>query len=153
MNFVTHIHTDKRRADETLKDRRSTDLFLKGLYLSFFENNDSINHALYHIDGDGTALKKRNVHQKSAISSSHFPAMRNYNKLAVDFSKLAQFDETRDSSSQNNNDDTKSTDKSVNNENLINPTLTFGAKAIQPTSTLKYHDNNNAQQSFLIQVY
>lgn len=132
-------------------------MFLKGLYLSFFEGTD-LNHANYRIDGDAGALRKRNVHHRSAISSSHFPAMRNYNKLVVDFSKIAQYDETKDILYRNN-DATKAMDNSVNNgfkdAYLIHPTLTIGTTATQSTSSTEKHDttNNNAKQPFLIQVY
>lgn len=66
------------------KDRRSTDLFLKGLYLSNFENLDL--KRLTQRTNDN--LQKRN-------SNAKLPDMRNYNKLLADFSKLATLDETK----------------------------------------------------------
>lgn len=159
--FKIDFVTDKRRADEISKNRRSTDLFLKGLYLSFFENNN-LNYADYRIDGDVAALRKRNVYQRGAISSSNFPAMRNYNKLVVDFSKLASYNETKDILFKTN-DETKSTDKRVNNNafkdaNLSSTTLTSGAKAVVQSNSVteKYerkNTNKNDAQPFLIQVY
>lgn len=69
------------------KDRRSTDLFLKGLYLSNFENND-LKQATYRTsEWSRLPVKKRN--------SNHLPDTSNYNKLLVDYSKLATYDETK----------------------------------------------------------
>lgn len=72
-----------------MKDRRSTDLFLKGLYLSKFERNH-LNTDYRTKESPELPVRKRTIH------SNNFPDMRNYNKLLVDYSKLATHDETKD---------------------------------------------------------
>lgn len=74
---------------DVMKDRRSTDLFLKGLYLSKFERNH-LNTDYRTKESPELPVRKRTIH------SNNFPDMRNYNKLLVDYSKLATHDETKD---------------------------------------------------------
>lgn len=74
---------------DVMKDRRSTDLFLKGLYLSKFERNH-LNTDYRTKESPELPVRKRTIH------SNNFPDTRNYNKLLVDYSKLATHDETKD---------------------------------------------------------
>lgn len=126
-----------------------------------------MNHLDYRIDeGAAFPLRKRNVPQKTITSSTDFPALRNYNKLVVDFTKLA----TNNNEAKNHprsNHEIKSTDTSVNNTNnnnnkntskdanLIYSTLTSGNKAVHPTSTAteQQTNQNNRAQPFLIKVF
>lgn len=81
MCYLNQTTTDA----DVSKDRRSTDLFLKGLYLSNFEN----------IDLKRLTQRTHDNLQPKRNSNAKLPDMRNYNKLLADFSKLATLDETK----------------------------------------------------------
>lgn len=137
--FAIHFAADTRDADGS-KDRRSTDLFLKGLYLSFFESNDA--HPADYRNPE-LPLRKRNIHSNRI----DFPAMRNYNKLVVDFSKLANYNETRHiyRNLANETDTTTESNTDRTAKQIIHPTTV-------PEQTT-YATNQQSEQPFLIAVY
>lgn len=151
--------TDKRHADYT-KDHQSTDLFLKGLYLSFFENSDlnQLDHYQTHERAE-IAVRKR----KSPINFGNFATLRNNNQLTVNSSKLATSNETNDINQSNNNEtetdttktglntDTRSNDNSFKDAKIFNPTLTFDTPA--PINATHEPRTLNNTEPFLIQVY
>lgn len=151
VRLIKFCSADKSRADIKTKDRQSTDLFLKGLHLSYFEHTDSQQSDFRKHQRSEYQVRKR----KSPNGLSDFPALRNYNKLVVDFQKLALFNETKNNNKNNRNEtETKTssnTDKSANETKLIKTTLTSN-KVIQPVATTK-QSLNVTKQPFLIQVY
>lgn len=141
---------DKSHAD-IIKDRQSADLFLKGLHLSYFEHNDSQHSDYRKHQRPEYQVRKR----KSPNGLSVFPALRNYNKLVVDFQKLALFNATRDINKNNNRNETETkesshTDTNVNDTKLIKTTLTSDKVA---QSDVTQRPSNDTKQPFLIQVY
>lgn len=121
-------------------DRQSTDLFLKGLYLSFFESNDLHQDDYQRHERPEYSVRKR----KSPSGLANFPAMQNYRKLVVDFSKLALNNESKDIHRTNANQ----TDTNIKNMKLIESTMT----SVAQTNTT-HKPLNSTKQPFLIQVY
>lgn len=156
MLFKINFVTDKRNA-EYAKDHQSTDLFLKGLHLSFFESND-LNLPDYYRTHERaeTPVRKR----KSPINFG-IVMQNNNNQLNSNHLKLTAFNKTNDinKSSNNETDTTKielNTDTQANftieNSKTIKPTLTFN-KAIPTNATHESQIHNNNTGSFLIRVF
>ncbi|XP_055300050.1 uncharacterized protein LOC129567310 isoform X2 [Sitodiplosis mosellana] len=151
---------DKRHADYT-KDHQSTDLFWKGLHLSFFENND-LNQLDYYTthERDDTPVRKR----KSPLDFGNFLGTRNNNnnnQPTIDSAILTAHNETNDFYKRNNNKtETTKTGLSANtrsndafkNANIFKPTLTFD-KAVLTNATHEPRTLNNYTEPFLIRVY
>lgn len=147
MTINNHLQTffnNKNTDADVSKDRRSTDLFLKGLYLSNFENFDI--KRLTQRTNDN--LQKRN-------SNAKLPDMRNYNKLLADFSKLATLDETKNIYDDHNLDGVKiisrfsisSLNDTVKDTKSVDTTKTiFYVAQAEPLRTIdityKLRDNN-----------
>lgn len=139
--------TDKLHAEN-----ESTDLFFKGLYLSFFESNDldTLDNYRTHERAE-TPVRKR----KSPINFSIFSTMQNSNhQLNANSSPLTVYNETNDIYKSKNNE-TETTKTGLNEPfkdvTFINSTLTFD-KAAQTNATREQRTHNNTE-SFLIRVY
>lgn len=143
--------TDKRQV-EYAKDHQSTDLFLKGLHLSYFESND-LNLPDYYRTHEGaeTPVRKR----KSPINIG----IVNNNQLISNHLNLTTFNRTNDNNKSSNHetDMTKTelntdiqTNLTFDNAKTIKSTLTQAVLANE-TNQLQIHNNNTG--SFLIRIY
>lgn len=143
--------TDKRQV-EYAKDHQSTDLFLKGLHLSYFESND-LNLPDYYRTHEGaeTPVRKR----KSPINIG----IVNNNQLISNHLNLTTFNRTNDNNKSSNHetDMTKTelntdiqTNLKFDNAKTIKSTLTQAVLANE-TNQLQIHNNNTG--SFLIRIY
>lgn len=147
--------TDKRHV-EYAKDHQSTDLFLKGLHLSYFESND-LNLPDYYRTHERaeTPVRKR----KSPINFGIVMQNNNNNQLTSNHLKLTAFNRTNDiNKSSNNETDTTKTELNtdtranitIDNAKTIKTTLT---QAILANETHQSQIHNNNTGSFLIRVY
>lgn len=116
----------------------STDLFLKGLHLSFFESNDLHQDDYQRHERPEYTVRKR----KSPTGLANFPTMQK-KKLVVDFSKSTPYNETKDHHQTNANKTDTLTDTK-----LIETTMTSASQANTTHAPL-----NSTKQPFLIQVY
>lgn len=120
-------------------------MFWKGLHLSYFEHNDSQHSDYRKHQRPEYQVRKR----KSPNGLNDFPALRNYNKLVVDFQKLPK-DINKNYRNEMETKISSNTDTNVNDTKLIKTTLTSD-KVAQPN--IKQRPLNDTKQPFLIQVY
>lgn len=93
------IKTHKKYATDITKERRSTDLLYKGLQLYLFDKNNLNAKDNEFINNDKESQSQTSkpigtISFKRSGNFADFPESNNFNKLIIDLTKIAAFNET-----------------------------------------------------------